>query len=114
MEKLRQELSSAYEIIDAALDQYAKLHDKWKYQETQYLNLNCDLTNENKGLNGQVQELKLQVQELQTKHGGCDGKITALRNIARALESENQLLTGEKEHLENFKNTFCKENGALK
>ena len=62
----------------------------------------------------EISKLKGDLSGLNAKHENCGDKIAALRSVARALESENQLLSGEKESLQNFKTQFCKENGALK
>lgn len=73
-----------------------------------------ELISQNDKLAEKVAEITVHIDDLNKKHEGCDDKIAALRSVARALESENQLLTGEKENLERFKTQFCRENGTLK
>ena len=118
---LRQELSSALECLEQALKQYESLQAVWQVKEANYVKTQVELISNNDALKAQSVELSQRLQHVQNefksfkdKHEGCADKITALRSVARALESENQLLSGEKYHLEQFKIQYCNKNGALK
>ena len=118
---LRQELSSALECLEHALKQYESLQAVWQVKEANYVKTQVELISNNDALKAQSVELSQRLQHVQNefksfkdKHEGCADKITALRSVARALESENQLLSGEKYHLEQFKIQYCNKNGALK
>ena len=118
---LRQELSSALECLEQALKQYESLQAVWQVKEANYVKTQVELISNNDALKAQSVELSQRLQHVQNefksfkdKHEGCEDKITAYRSVARALESENQLLSGEKYHLEQFKIQYCNKNGALK
>ena len=118
---LEEELQSALKCLERALKHYESLETIWQLKEANYVKTQVELISKNDALKAQSQELSqklLQVQDdhktYKESHESCGDKIIALRSVARALESENQLLAGEKDHLEQFKIQFCNRNGALK
>ena len=68
---------------------------------------------QNHQLSSTLSQVQYEYQSFKESHHDNEDKIAALRSVARALESENQLLTNEKDNLVKFKRQFCKENGAL-
>ena len=105
-ERLKEDLDKMK--LEAKL--WREKEEKWSELEANYMNL----VGENEELSRRLTQVQTQSSDLSKKHEGCDDKIAALRSVARALESENQLLSSEKENLDRFKKTFCKDNPALK
>ena len=85
-----------------------------KIQAQEILKLEGDLLTNEKIHTEEISRVQGELSGLKSDQDGFKDKIAALRSVARALESENQLLAGEKENLQNFKTQFCKDNGALK
>merc|ERR1712008_407162 len=83
-------------------------------QAQEILKLEGDLLTNDKIHTEEISKVQGELSGLKSDQDGFKDKIAALRSVARALESENQLLAGEKENLQNFKTQFCKDNGALK
>ena len=139
MEKLANELNNAYNVLTEAILKSEKFQEEWSEKELKWKKQNEKLLRSEKEL---LESIRLQAEEISKlkenlisaekihsiekssfeiklsesyeNKKGCEDKIAALRSVARALESENQLLSGEKESLQNFKTQFCKDNGALK
>ena len=55
-------------------------------------------------------KVQAELSGLKSDQDGFKDKIAALRSVARALESENQLLSGEKENLQNFRTSSSTQN----
>jgi len=133
------ELNNAYNVLTEAILKSEKFQTEWSGKELQWKkqterlvksqnqlsetnkiqaeeisNLQENLITASKIHTNEISRLETKLSELNENHIGCGDKIAAYRNVARALESENQLLSGEKENLQNFKTQFCKDNGALK
>ena len=139
MEELTNELSNAYEVLTEAILKSENLQNDWlskeidwKKREENFINhqnellktntiqaqeilkLEGDLLTNDKIHAEEISKVQGELSGLKSDQDGFKDKIAALRSVARALESENQLLAGEKENLQNFKTQFCKDNGALK
>ena len=118
---LEDELECALKCLDQASKQYESLQKDWQLKEANYVQKQVELVSKNDALRAQSQDLSQKLSQVETdfkayknQHEGYGDKIIALRSVARALEFENQLLTGEKEHLQQFKTDYCNKNGALK
>ena len=139
MEILKNELNNAYNFLTEAIVKNENIQNEWlgkelkwkkqnenlvisqnelietkKLQAEEISKLKEDLITTNKIHANEVSRLETKFSELNESHKVNVDKIAALRSVARALESENQLLTSEKENLQTFKTQFCKDNGALK
>ena len=139
MEELTNELNIAYEVLTEAILKSENLQNDWlskeidwkkreenfinhqyellktnKIQAQEILKLEGDLLTNDKIHTEEISKVQGELSGLKSDQDGFKDKIAALRSVARALESENQLLAGEKENLQNFKTQFCKDNGALK
>ena len=139
MEELTNELNIAYEVLTEAILKSENLQNDWlskeidwkkreenfidhqnellkinKIQAQEILKLEGDLLTNDKIHTEEISKVQAELSGLKSDQDGFKDKIAALRSVARALESENQLLAGEKENLQNFKTQFCKDNGALK
>lgn len=118
---IQEELQNALKCLEQALKQYESLQTAWQLKEANYVKIQVELISKNDALRAQSQELSQNLIKVQSdfkifkdSHEGCGDRITAYRSVAKALESENQLLAGEKNHLEQFKIQYCNNNGALK
>ena len=118
---LEDELECALKCLEQASKQYESLQKDWQLKEANYVQKQVELVSKNDALRAQSQDLSQKLYQVETdfkayknQHEGYGDKIIALRSVARALEFENQLLTGEKEHLQQFKTDYCNKNGALK
>lgn len=116
MEALKEELNEAL----ARLQNVEDLHNEWKTKEANFVKTQVELISKNQALQAQNHQLTATLSQVQCEfqtfkecNKGYEDKIAALRSVARALESENQLLTSEKDHLVKFKRQFCNDNGAL-
>ena len=117
MERLQKELLEALK----RLENIENLHNDWKTKEASYVKTQCELISKTQALQAQNLELtqtlsqvQLDNESLKKSYDGCADKIAALRSVARALESENQLLASEKENLAKFKSQFCAGNTAFR
>ena len=118
---IEDELKCALKCLEQAAKQYESLQKDWQLKEANYVQNQVELVSKNDALRAQSQELSQTLSQVEAdfetyknQHEGYGDKIIALRSVARALEFENQLLTGEKEHLQQFKKDYCNKNGALK
>ena len=121
IQKLTEELEESLRILDTLNPSQETEEESWKAKEANYVKIQVELKSKNDALKAQnyqlaqaLEDTKAELSALQAREKNGNDKIAALRNVARALEAENQLLAGEKEHLERFKNQFCKENGSLR
>ena len=117
MEELKEELEATL----LRLQNIENLHEEWKTKEANYVKTQCELISKTQALQAQnlqltqtLSQVQSEFQTFQKSQNDHVDKIAALRSVARALESENQLLTSEKDHLSRFKSQFCAQNGGLR
>ena len=121
LETLTNELQQSLKILERLTIPHENNEENWKTKEANYVKIQVELKSKNDALKAQnyqlalaLEDIKAEYSALQAREKNGDDKIVALRNVARALEAENQLLASEKEHLERFKNQFCNDNGSLR
>jgi predicted nuclease with TOPRIM domain len=117
IDSIRVELETALLCLQIAAIESRHLEEKLSHKEEEkgeICNFNQILKDENENLSQLIKSLQDEFQVFKNQHSGCSDKIAALRSVARALESENQLIFGEKVNLERKNASIFAGNSGLR